>query len=108
MKMLHQHANLTPPNRTPKHIYRMYNAMAPSDQYRAPTILAILGGEGYLSVQDEQVILPIHAGCVYYLNPQTVFSLSCRDDSSTLHFIHCGVNESAAPRTNSSPACSIM
>lgn len=70
---------------------------------RAPSVILVLEGEGHIKVDTHAPLLPLHAGSVYYLNPQTQFVVTAigREDS-LLHFIQIGVNESAAPSMASS------
>eukprot|EP00177_Eucheuma_denticulatum_P008888 GFKZ01016141.1.p1 GENE.GFKZ01016141.1~~GFKZ01016141.1.p1 ORF type:complete len:436 (-),score=56.95 GFKZ01016141.1:60-1367(-) len=73
----------------------------------APSVILVLDGEGFIKVDKRDLLLPLRAGSVYYLNPQTQFLVTARENpDSLLHFIQIGVNESAAPSTSSS--CVVM
>ncbi|CAN8065241.1 unnamed protein product [Agarophyton chilense] len=73
----------------------------------APSVILVLDGTGYIAVDSESTLMPLRAGSLYYLSPQTSLLVSSTKHSLTpLHFFQIGVNESAAPSSSSS--CSIM
>lgn len=82
---------------------------------RAPSILLVLDGDGYITVKDldkKRKLLSMHPGSTYYLKAGERFivtsgtGLSTAEDndetfSSRLVFIQASVNESAAPNGSS-------
>lgn len=85
----------------------LYVMLFTQPDHSAPTIILVLDGEGFLQVHDKDVLFPLHVGSVSYLNPQTAFTVTCRNDSKhTLHLARVGVNESAAFNP-STTACAI-
>lgn len=73
----------------------------------SPTIIVVLEGEGFVSMKDDEVLLPLYVGAVYYLTPQTQFLVTSRSGmDSKLHFLQIGVNEAAI--ATDSASCSMM
>lgn len=75
----------------------------------APTIILVVDGEGTITVEGNDVLLPLHVGCAYYLNPQTTFTVIGRSGGGehALHVVLTGMNENLMP-TDASPQCAIM
>lgn len=69
---------------------------------RAPTLLTVLGGEGYITCGSKRY--PVHAGSSYYVRAGTRLILSgcaiagaAPGEVAAVHAVRVGINESTAP-----------
>lgn len=90
----------------------------------APSVIVVLGGAGYIQVKDDEeaddnAMLPLSAGSIYYLKAATTHVVTCTAPISVYHagdgaeepvppplcFFRAGTNEAAIPSRSN---CSLM
>lgn len=77
--------------------------------FSAPSVVLVIDGEGTITVEGNEVLLPLYVGRAFYLSPQTTYSVTGRSGGGehALHVVVIGVNENSMPE-DASPQCAIM